>query len=192
MAHDKDPLREETLESRLAFDGAFLRLYQDKVRAADGHVGVREFVRHPGAVTIVPLLDNGHVVLERQFRYALGRTMIEIPAGKIDPGEGLLACAQRELREETGYNAATWVYLGGFHNAFGYSDEKIEVFLARDLSADDVKQDAGEVIEVFTAPWQEVSAWIRAGTVTDVKTIIGIAWLEKWLAGAWGNPPAAG
>jgi len=190
MAHDKDPLQEETLESRLAFDGAFLRLYQDKVRAADGHVGVREFVRHPGAVTIVALLDNGHIVLERQFRYPLGRTMIEIPAGKIDPGESLLGCAQRELREETGYNAATWVYLGGFHNAFGYSDEKIEVFLARDLSADDTQQDAGEVIEVFTAPWQDVAAWIRAGTVTDVKTIIGIAWLEKWLAGLWGNPSA--
>ena len=190
MAHDNDPLQEETLESRLAFDGAFLRLYQDKVRAADGHVGVREFVRHPGAVTIVALLDNGHIVLERQFRYPLARTMIEIPAGKIDPGESPLACAQRELREETGYNAATWVHLGGFHNAFGYSDEKIEVFLARDLSGDDTQQDAGEVIEVFTAPWQEVAAWIRAGTVTDVKTIIGIAWLEKWVAGLWGNPSA--
>ena len=191
MARDKDDsLHEETLESRLVFDGTFLRLYQDTVRAADGHIGVREYVRHPGAVTIVPLLANGQVVLERQFRHPLGRTMIEIPAGKIDPGEAALACAQRELLEETGYSAATWVHLGGFHNAFGYSDEKIEVFLARDLSADDTQQDAGEVIEVFTAPWQDVAAWIRAGTVTDVKTIIGIAWLEKWLAGLWGNPSA--
>lgn len=181
----KDPLHEETLESRLAFDGAFLRLYQDKVRAADGHVGLREFVRHPGAVTIVPLLPNGHIVLERQFRYPLGRSMIEIPAGKIDPGEPPFVCAQRELREETGYNAAQWVHLGGFHNAFGYSDEKIEVYLARDLTLDTVKQDAGEVIEIFTAPWQEVAEWIRDGTVTDVKTIIGVAWLEKWLDGKW-------
>src|SRR5262245_14152021 len=134
MATDKDKrLHEETLESRLAFDGQFLRLYQDVVRAADGHVGVREYVRHPGAVTIVPLLADGHVVLERQFRHPLGRTMIEIPAGKIDPGEPPLACAQRELLEETGYSAGSWDYLGGFHNAFGYSDEKIELFLARDL-----------------------------------------------------------
>lgn len=186
MASDKDdPLAEEMISSRLAFEGAFLRLYQDEVRAADGHVGVREYVRHPGAVTIVALLENGHVVLERQFRHPLRRTMIEIPAGKIDPGEGLLDCAQRELREETGYEAATWVYLGGFHNAFGYSDEKIEVFLARDLTRQSATQDAGEVIDVFTAHWQEVAAWIRDGTVTDVKTIIGVAWLEKWLDGKW-------
>jgi ADP-ribose pyrophosphatase len=186
MASDKgDPLAEETITSRLAFDGVFLRLYQDQVRAADGHVGVREYVRHPGAVTVVALLEDGHVVLERQFRHPLGRTMIEIPAGKIDPGEGLLACAQRELREETGYAAATWVHLGAFHNAFGYSDEKIEVFLARELTREGTKQEAGEVIDVFTAPWQDVSAWIRDGVVTDVKTIIGIAWLEKWLEGKW-------
>jgi ADP-ribose pyrophosphatase len=186
MATDKDKqLHEETLESRLAFEGHFLRLYQDVVRAADGHVGVREYVRHPGAVTIVALLDNGHVVLERQFRHPLGRTMIEIPAGKIDPGEAPLACAQRELLEETGSSAADWVYLGGFHNAFGYSDEKIELFLARDLKKEDARQDAGEVIETFTAHWQEIAAWVRDGTVTDVKTIIGIAWLEKWLDGKW-------
>jgi ADP-ribose diphosphatase len=186
MADGKDdPLLEETIESRLAFQGVFLRLYQDKVRAADGHVGVREYVKHPGAVTVVPLLDNGHVVLERQYRYPLRRSMIEIPAGKIDPGESLLTCAQRELREETGYNAATWIHLGGFHNAFGYSDERIDIFLARDLTADTSKQDDGEVIEVFTAPWQDIAGWIRTGQVTDVKTIIGIAWLEKWLAGEW-------
>jgi len=186
MARDEDDsLHEETLESRLVFDGTFLRLYQDTVRAADGHIGVREYVRHPGAVTIVPLLADGQVVLERQFRHPLGRTMIEIPAGKIDPGEAALACAQRELLEETGYSAATWVHLGGFHNAFGYSDEKIEVFLARDLKPEGTSQDAGEVIEVFTAPWQEIATWIRDGSVTDVKTIIGIAWLEKWLEGKW-------
>lgn len=185
----EDALAEETLESRLAFDGIFLKLYQDKVRAADGHVGLREFVRHPGAVTMIPLLDDGQVILERQFRYPLGRSMIEIPAGKIDPGESLLACAQRELLEETGYTAADWVHLGGFHNAFGYSDEKIEVFVARELRLATRRQDAGEVIEIFTAPWQEVAEWTRDGTVTDVKTIIGIAWLEKWLAGAWKTRP---
>ena len=186
MASDKDDrLHEELLESRLAFDGAFLRLYQDTVRAADGHVGVREYVRHPGAVTVVALLDNGHVVLERQYRHPLRRTMIEIPAGKIDPGEAPLACAQRELLEETGYSAAKWIHLGGFHNAFGYSDEKIEVYLAQGLKPERKTQDAGEVIEVFAAAWQDVAAWIRDGTVTDVKTIIGIGWLQQWLDGHW-------
>ena len=180
-----DKLHEELLESRLAFAGTFLHLYQDTVRAADGHIGVREYVRHPGAVTVVALLDDGQVVLERQYRHPLGRTMIEIPAGKIDPGEAPLACAQRELLEETGYSAARWVHLGGFHNAFGYSDEKIEVFVAQGLQPERTAQDAGEVIEVFTAPWQEVATWIRDGTVTDVKTIIGIAWLQQWLDGRW-------
>ncbi len=180
-----DKLREETLESRVAFEGVFLRLYQDTVRAADGHVGIREYLRHPGAVTVVPLLENGHIVLERQFRHPLGRVMIELPAGKIDPGEPLLTCGQRELLEETGYTAATWVHLGGFHNAFGYSDERIDIFLARDLKLERSEQDAGEVIEIFTAPWQDVAEWIRDGAVTDVKTIIGIGWLEKWLEGRW-------
>lgn len=179
------PLAEETLESRLAFEGQFLRLYQDRVRCADGHLAVREYVRHPGAVMIVALLDDGQVVLERQFRYPLRRSMVELPAGKIDPGEGPLVCAQRELREETGYRAATWLHLGGFHNAIGYSDERIEVYLARDLVREAAAQDAGEVIEVFCAPWQQVFDWIRSGAVTDVKSIIGIAWLEKWLAGQW-------
>lgn len=185
MAADDDKLREVTLESTVAFEGVFLKLVQDKVQAADGHVGIREYLRHPGAVTVVALLDNGHVVLERQFRHPLGKVMIEIPAGKIDPNEPLLACGQRELLEETGYTAATWVHLGAFHNAFGYSDERIDVFLARDLKLERSSQDAGEVIEIFTAPWQDVAGWIRDGLVTDVKTIIGIAWLEKYLEGTW-------
>ena len=134
MAVDDDPLAERTLDSRLAYDGVFLRLFVDHVRAADGHESTREYLRHPGAVMMIPLLDDGRVVLERQFRYPLGRSLIEFPAGKIDPGEALLACAQRELREETGYVARDWTYLGGFHNAIAYSDEKIEVFLARGLT----------------------------------------------------------
>jgi ADP-ribose pyrophosphatase len=176
-----DPLAEATLASRLAYDGVFLRLHVDRVRTADGHEGTREYLRHPGAVMIVPLLDDGQVVLERQFRYPLGRSLIEFPAGKIDPGEQLLACAQRELREETGYVARDWTYLGGFHNAIAYSDEKIEVFLARGLSFQGAQADAGEVLEVFTAPWTNLLDWIAEGSVTDVKTIVGAYWLERAL-----------
>jgi ADP-ribose pyrophosphatase len=180
-----DLLAEETLESRLAYRGQFLQVYEDKVRCPDGHVAPREYLRHPGAVMAVPLLDDGRLVLERQYRYPLRRSFIEFPAGKIDPGEDILGCAQRELREETGYTAREWVYLGGFHNAIGYCDEKIEIYLARGLAFDATVDNDGEVLEVFTATLDELLGWIAAGTVTDVKTIIGAYWLQQYLAGAW-------
>jgi len=182
MAVDEDPLAEQTLDSRVAFEGVFLRLFVDRVRTADGHESTREYLRHPGAVMMIPLLDDGQVVLERQFRHPLGRSLIEFPAGKIDSGELLLDCAKRELLEETGYVATDWVHLGGFHNAIAYSDEKIEVFLARGLTRRSARLDAGEVLEVFTAPWRQLHAWIADGTVTDVKTIVGTYWLERALA----------
>lgn len=182
---DDDPLAEQTLDSRLAFEGTFLRLYVDKVRSADGHVGTREYLRHPGAVVVIPLLADGHVVLERQFRYPLRRTAIEFPAGKIDVGESALSCGQRELLEETGYSAARWSYLGGLHNAIGYSDEKIEMFLAEELTLEGAALDAGETLEVFTTPWQQLLEWVRGGAVTDVKTMLGVMWLQKVLAGEW-------
>lgn len=181
-AGQPDPLAEETLESQLAWQGEFLRVYKDRVRAPDGHLAPREYLRHPGAVMVVPLLDSGEVVLERQFRYPLRRAFVEFPAGKIDPGEDILACAKRELLEETGYVAAEWVHLGGFHNAIGYCDEKIEVFLARGLRHEGAATDDGEVLEVFAAPLQQLLDRIRDGSVTDVKTIVGAYWLERYLA----------
>ncbi len=177
-----DPLRELTLESEVAYQGVFIEVLRDRVRCADGHLGVRETIRHPGAVMIVALLDAERVLLERQFRYALGRTFVEMPAGKLEYGEDPLACAQRELREETGYRAARWERLGAFHNAIGYSNEKIEVYLARDLEFVGASTDAGEVLEVFSAPWTQLLDWIDQGTVTDVKTMIGAYWLERALA----------
>ncbi|MDQ3188914.1 MAG: NUDIX hydrolase [Pseudomonadota bacterium] len=178
-------MNEQTLNSRLVFEGAFLRLFVDNVRAADGHVGTREYLRHPGAVMVVPLLPDGNVVLERQFRYPLKKTEVEFPAGKIDAGESPFECGQRELLEETGYRAARWSYLGGLHNAIAYSDEKIEMFLAEELTHEGATLDAGETLEVFTAPWQQLLQWVREGTVTDVKTMVGVMWLEKVLAGEW-------
>jgi ADP-ribose pyrophosphatase len=178
-----DPLAEETLESRLVYTGQFLRVYEDTVRCPDGHVAPREYLRHPGAVMVVPVLDDGRLVLERQYRYPLRTSMIEFPAGKIDPGEDILTCAQRELREETGYTARQWTYLGGFHNAVGYCDEKIEVYLARGLAFDATANDDGEIVEVFTATLAELLDWIGRGRVTDVKTIIGAYWLKERIAG---------
>src|SRR5688572_27194494 len=180
-----DPLTEQTLDSRLAFEGTFLRVYVDTVRSADGHVGTREYLRHPGAVMIIPLFSDGQVILERQFRYPMKRSMIEFPAGKIDAGETPLGCAKRELLEETGYQAARWSYLGGLHNAIAYCDEKIEMYLAEDLSQQRAALDPGETLEVFSAGLQQLLHWIREGTVTDVKTMIGAMWLEKVLLGDW-------
>ena len=191
MSHDPvDPLAEHTLDSRLAFEGVFLRLYVDRVRSSDGHIGTREYLRHPGAVMIIPLLDAEHVLLERQFRYPLGRAIVEFPAGKIDAGEPPFECAKRELLEETGYTARRWSYLGGLHNAIAYSDEKIEIYLAEDLERNGSGTlDAGETLEVFEAPWRQLLEWVRDGSVTDVKTMVGAFWLEKTLAGEWTRRP---
>ena len=186
-----DALTEHTLDSRLEFEGAFLRLYVDTVKSADGHVGTREYLRHPGAVMIIPLLHDGQVVLERQFRYPLKRTAVEFPAGKIDPGEAPLVCAQRELLEETGSRGALWSYLGGLHNAIAYSDEKIEMYLAEELTYEGATLDAGETLEVFTASWRQLLQWVRNGEVTDVKTMLGVMWLEKILQGEWQRRPVA-
>jgi ADP-ribose pyrophosphatase len=191
MRGEGDRLTEHKLESRLEFEGSFLRLYIDKVRSPDGHIGTREYLRHPGAVMVIPLLDDGHVVLERQFRYPLNRAMIEFPAGKIDAGETALTCGQRELLEETGYRAAKWSYLGGLHNAIAYSDEKIEMFLAEEMTHEGATLDAGETLEVFTTPWQQLLQWVREGTVTDAKTMVGVMWLEKVVAGEWERREAA-
>ena len=186
MSTQDDRLAETTLDSRLAFEGVFLKLFVDHVRAADGHEATREYLRHPGAVMMIPLLENGQVVLERQFRYPLARSFVEFPAGKIEPGEELITCAQRELLEETGYAAREWIYLGGFHNAIAYSDEKIEVYLAQGLTYKGADTDAGEVLEVFSAPWQNLHNWIADGSITDVKTIVGVYWLERFLRGRQG------
>jgi ADP-ribose pyrophosphatase len=187
-----DPLAERTLDSRLVFEGVFLKLFVDQVQSADGHQGTREYLRHPGAVMIIPLLDAEHVLLERQFRYPLGRSIVEFPAGKIDAGEPPFECARRELLEETGYTARRWSYLGGLHNAIAYSDEKIEIFLAEDLERNgDATLDAGETLEVFEAPWRQLLEWVRDGAVTDVKTMVGAFWLEKTLRGDWPRRPAS-
>ncbi len=185
-----DPLAEVPLESALAYHGVFFDVIRDQVQCPDGHRGVREFIRHPGAVMVVALLDDDTIVLERQFRYPLGRSFIEMPAGKLEPGEDVLACARRELQEETGYTADSWERLGAFHNAIGYSDEKIEVYLARDLAFVGAATDAGEVLEVFAAPWRSLLAWIAAGVVTDVKTMIGAYWLERHVSARGGADPA--
>ena len=169
-------LTETPLDSEQVFDGRLLKVYRDRVRLPDGATSVREYIRHPGAVAVVALFDDGQVLLERQFRYPLRRTFVEIPAGKLEPGEDHLVTGKRELLEETGYVAREWRKLGQIHNAIGYSDELIEIWLARGLEKREARLADGEFLEVFALPLAEAQAMARDGRITDVKTVTGLLW----------------
>jgi len=168
--------KEERVSGEVVYAGEFFKVYRDLVRLPDGAQAVRDYIRHPGAVAIVALTDDGAVVLERQHRYALGRDFVEIPAGKLEAGEAHLETGKRELLEETGYEAARWECLGLIHNAIGYSDEGIELWLATGLHKREAKLDDGEFLEVFTLPFAEALAMAADGRIGDVKTIIGLYW----------------
>ncbi len=184
--HDHDAsLTETRLSGETVHQGSFLHVKRDIVRLPDGKQATREYVQHPGAVMVIPLFDDGRVLLERQYRYPIGRVMIEYPAGKLDDNEDELACAQRELHEETGYRAREWHFLTRIHPIISYSTEFIDIFLARGLTQGERKLDDGEFLETFVTELPQVSEWIRTGAITDVKTIIGTFWLEKVLAGVW-------
>ena len=182
---DDAPLREETLVSDQVYRGVFLDVRRDQIRLPDGNTAQREYIVHPGAVMVVPLLDDGRLVIERQWRYPLARVMIEFPAGKIDAGEPPLLCGVRELAEETGYRAAEWARAGILHNAIAYSNEGIEIWFARGLTLGERSLDAGEFLEVGSASLDELDDMAQRGELTDGKTLIGMLWLQNWRAGRW-------
>ena len=175
-------LTEHYASGSLVFDGNLLKVHRDTVRLPDGTLGEREYIRHPGAVGIVALLEDGSVLLERQFRYPHRRDFIEIPAGKLDPGESGLVTAKRELLEETGYVAADWQRLGVLHTAIGYTDESIELFLVKRLTRQEARLDAGEFLEVFSVPFEEAVAMIGDGRITDAKTSVGLLMVKLLLS----------
>lgn len=174
-------LKEVCIESKAVYDGCLLHVRHDTVRLPDGNTSVREYITHPGAVAVLALLDNGNLVMERQYRYGPGREFFEIPAGKIDHGEDILLTGQRELLEETGYVASEWLHLTTTYPCIGYGDEKIEYFLARGLTRQERRLDEGEFLEVFELPLSDALDWVRQGRINDSKTIIGVLWLEKHL-----------
>jgi ADP-ribose pyrophosphatase len=168
--------------------GHFLHAFRDTVRLPNQSLATREYVVHPGAVMVIPLLDTPaglQVVLERQYRYPVAQVMIEFPAGKRDAGEDGWLCAQRELWEETGYTARQWARAGVLHPVIAYSTEVIEIWFAKDLSLGTRQLDAEEFLDVFTATPSDLMTWCREGQVTDAKTLTGALWLQNMLAGDW-------
>ena len=189
LTAESDPgLRELRQSSEKILSGRFLQVFSDQVTLPDGKSTFREFIVHPGAVMVIALIDDmdqTRIVLERQFRYPMGQVMIELPAGKRDGQEDLLLCAQRELREETGYNAAQWAHAGVLHPCISYSTEYIDIWFAQGLQAGPRQLEAGEFLEVFSASSEEFFAWCRDGSITDAKTLTGALWLQNYLSGAW-------
>jgi ADP-ribose pyrophosphatase len=183
-----DHLIEHRIEQQELLRGHFLHAFRDTVRLPNQATATREYVVHPGAVMVIPLLDTPdglRLVLERQYRYPVGQVMIEFPAGKLDPGEDRWLCAQRELLEETGYTAHEWAKAGVLHPVIAYSTEVIEIWFARGLTLGERKLDDEEFLDVFTATPDELLAWCQSGQVTDAKTLTGALWLQNVLAGSW-------
>lgn len=172
------------LSSNTAHRGSFFELKEDRVRLPDGKETVREYLVHPGAVVIIPLLDNGDLVMEWQYRYALKQHFYELPAGKLIPGEDPLECAKRELLEETGYVAHHWQCLGVAYPCLGYSSEKQFFYLARGLSQRERQLDDGEFLEVQTLDWATLLMWVTEGRITDGKTLNGLFWFDRLHRGA--------
>jgi ADP-ribose pyrophosphatase len=185
--NDSD-LIEHTVASEPVFDGMLLHVRRDIVRLPDGHETVREWIAHPGAVVVIATLDNGKLLFERQFRYPLQRVFVELPAGKIDPDEHPLDTAKRELREEAGHQAKFWRHLATMHPCIGYSDERIEIFLARGLIYVGHQRDHGEFLEVVEMSVADALLAVQDGEITDGKTIAALMWADKIASGVWQVP----
>ncbi|MDR2016732.1 MAG: NUDIX hydrolase [Burkholderiales bacterium] len=179
-ALDNNALCETVVDSAVVFDGKLLHVRSDTVRLPNGHTTTREYVCHPGAALIVPVFDDGRLLLERQFRYPSRTVFIEFPAGKLDPGEAPLVTAQRELREETGYEASRWRLLGNIHPVPAYSDEIIYLFAAEGLTLTESRCDDDEFLELITMTPTEIAAAIDFGEITDAKTLCAFSlWRTK-------------
>ena len=175
-------LKETPKSSEKIFSGRLIDLYFDHIELPNGKSSTREWIKHPGAVCIVPILPDGNLCLIRQYRYGPRAEFIEIPAGKLDVGEDPLVCAKRELEEEIGYIAGKLTFLTNIHPAIGFSNEKMWVYLAEDLILSKQNLDKDEFLELYPIPVKKAIDLIYEGKITDVKTVIGILWLDKFLS----------
>ncbi|MEE9168002.1 MAG: NUDIX hydrolase [Candidatus Neomarinimicrobiota bacterium] len=183
-------LTETRVSSTHIFKGKLLDVWSDTVKLPNGDTSEREYIKHPGAVVMVPVLPDDKILLIRQFRYPLAEVEIELPAGKIDPGESLLETVDRELAEETGYTAGKVTQLAEIHPCIGYSSERMWIFLAENLKETSAKRDYDEFIELLPTEFSLCLEWIRSGKIKDIKTIIGIFWAEKVRSRRWTLTPA--
>ena len=172
---DFQNLREVKRDSQEIFDGVILHLFKDTVELPNGRPATREVIRHIGAVGVIPITDDGKVIIERQFRYPLDRVITEIPAGKLDSfTEDRLSAAKRELEEETGYTATEWIELGDYYPAAAYCDERITLYLARGLSLGQRHLDEDEFLNFAAVPLEDLVAQVMDGTITDGKTQVAV------------------
>lgn len=173
--------KETKIDGRSLFEGRILTLEVDRVRLPDGGESVREVIRHPGAAVMLPVTDSGAVLFVRQFRYATGELLLELPAGKLDLGEDPAACASRETAEETGFRPQTVEKMGEFYTAPGFCDELIRAFLVTDLvPAPEAEADADELVEVVTLAVDEYNEMVSRGEIRDAKTLAAMAmWIGR-------------
>ena len=167
-------LTETMVASDVVFDGVLLHIRRDTVRLPDGSLAQREFVVHPGAALVVPVLADGNLVAVRQFRYPVGEVFLEFPAGKIDPPESALATARRELAEEAGYEATAFTPLGRVHSVVGYSDEAIDLYVAEGLTYVGARPDIGEFVESVIISVDAMLEALDRGEITDAKTVAAL------------------
>lgn len=174
-------LDEKKIRSSRIYDGVLLKVWKDDVELPDGSRSVREYLKHPGAAVMIPVLPDGQIMLIRQYRYPIHAEVIELPAGKLDPGETRLQTAKRELEEEIGYTAGKFTELTEIHPCIGYSDERMWIYLAEDLTKSVVNPDHDEFIDLMPLSLEEALKLVWSGRITDVKTIIGLLWAERVL-----------
>lgn len=178
---NEEMLTEKKISSENVFDGVLLHVYKDKIELPNGNTATREYIKHQGAVCVVPVTDNNEIIAVKQYRYPIGRVTVEIPAGKLDKGEAPLEAAKRELSEETGVESADIKYIGGLYPSVAYTDELIHMYMAKNLTYGEAHTDFDEFLNVEKIPVDKFVEMIMSGEIMDSKTQAAVLKAEKIL-----------